>query len=57
MTKWAKRMARELEREQQRKVVSRKMYRGKKWLKEFAIGIRLIELFWIERIRYRRYAK
>jgi hypothetical protein len=57
MTKWAKRIEREKELENERRIVSRRMYRGKKWLKEFAIGIRLIELSWIERMRYNRYVK
>jgi hypothetical protein len=52
VTKWAKRMKREKELEDEREIVTRKMHRGKKWLKEFAIGIRLIELAWIEQTRY-----
>jgi hypothetical protein len=52
VTKWAKRMVREKELEDKKEIVSRRMYRGKKWLKEFAIGIRLIELAWIDQIRY-----
>ena len=57
VTKWAKRMVREKELENARGIVNRKVYRGKKWLIEFAIGIRLIELSWIEQIRYHRYVK
>ena len=55
VTKWAKRMEREKELENARGIISRRVhrYRGKKWLEEFAIGIRLIELDWIGRIRYR----
>jgi hypothetical protein len=45
-------MKREKELENERGVITRRMCRGKKWLKEFAIGIRLIELAWIEQIRY-----
>lgn len=57
MTKWAKRMVRERELEQQREMlplVVRRMYRGKRWLAEFATGIRLVELAWSERVRYSR---
>jgi len=57
VTKWAKRMEREKELENERGIVSRRVHRGKRWLKEFAIGIRLIELAWIEQMRYRRYVK
>ena len=54
VTEWAKRKLREKELENARGIISRRVhrYRGKKWLEEFAIGIRLIELSWIERIRY-----
>jgi len=55
VTKWAKQVAKRRERENV--VITRKIYRGKRWLKEFAIGIRLIELAWIEQMRYRRYVK